>query len=49
MATTEWIPTKVISDPTLPFATLVCVDDAEAPTQELTLRLDANVITSRVL
>ena len=47
--TTEWTPIKLISDPSLPFVTLVCVDNAAAPTQELTLRVDANVVTTRVL
>ena len=46
---TNWIPTKVIHDPELPFVTLVCVDNAATPTQELTMRLDANVVTSRNL
>ena len=46
---TDWIPTKVIHDPQLPFVTLVCVDDAVTPTKELTLRVDANVVTTRVL
>ena len=46
---TNWIPTKVIHDPELPFVTLVCVDNAAAPTQELTMRVDANVVTTRVL
>ena len=49
MATTEWIPTKVIHDPSLPFVTLVCVDNVGAPTKELTLRLNDAVVTTRVL
>jgi len=46
---TEWTPIKLISDPSLPFVTLVCVDGADAPTQELTVRVDANVVTTRNL
>ena len=46
---TEWIPTKVIHDPQLPFVTLVCVDDAVTPTKELTLRLNDAVLTTRNL
>lgn len=46
---TAWIPIKVLSDPQLPFVTLVCVDDADEPTREMTMRVDANVVTNRVL
>ena len=46
---TNWIPTKVIHDPQLPFVTLVCVDSAALPTKELTLRLNDAVVTTRVL
>ena len=46
---TNWIPTKVIHDPELPFVTLVCVDNAAAPTQELTMRLNDAVLTTRNL
>ena len=46
---TNWIPTQVIVDPQLPFVTLVCVDDAAAPTKELTMRLNDAVLTTRNL
>ena len=46
---TEWTPIKLISDPQLPFVTLVCVDSTTAPTKQMTMRIDANVVTSRVL
>ena len=46
---TAWTPIKVLSDPQLPFVTLVCVDDVDEPTQEMTMRIDAHVVTTRVL
>lgn len=46
---TEWIPLKVISDPQLPFVTLICVDDVDEPTKEMTMRIDAHVVTDRAV
>jgi len=40
---------KVISGSQLPFVTLVCVDDVNEPTQELKVRVDANIAAARVL
>lgn len=50
--TEEWVPVQIVVNRTYPWLDMVCVDDADAPTQELRLRLpfgSETIISKRTL